>query len=115
MSGFINSLIENKEQVISLFFQHIGLTILAVIIAVIIGVPTGILIRKSEKISKPVLMLANVIQAVPSLALLGFLIPIIGIGSPPAVIMVILYSLLPIIKNTYTGISIISPETIECA
>lgn len=115
MSEFLQTFINNKSQIISLFFQHIGLTLLAVIIAVVIGVPTGIAIRRSEKISKPVLMVANVIQAVPSLALLGFLIPVIGIGSPPAIIMVVLYSLLPIIKNTYTGISNINPDTIECA
>lgn len=57
-----------------------------------------------EKMIKPVLGAANAVQAIPSLALLGFMIPILGIGSKPAVFMVILYSLLPIIKNTYTGI-----------
>lgn len=115
MTGLIQTFVNNKSQIFSLFFQHIGLTLLAVVIAVIIGVPTGILIKRSEKVARPVLMLANVIQAVPSLALLGFLIPLIGIGSPPAIIMVVLYSLLPIIKNTYTGISNISPDVIESA
>lgn len=115
MTNFFETLFNNKDQIFSLFIQHIGLTVLAVILAVLIGVPTGILITKSEKLSKPILVLANVIQAVPSLALLGFLIPIIGIGSPPAIIMVVLYSLLPIIKNTYTGLSSINPDIIESA
>ncbi|MEG0641623.1 MAG: ABC transporter permease/substrate-binding protein, partial [Clostridium sp.] len=115
MTTFIETLTSNGNQIFTLFFQHIGLTVLAVLLAVLIGVPTGIFITKSEKLSKPILMLANVVQAVPSLALLGFLIPVIGIGSTPAIIMVVLYSLLPIIKNTYTGLSSISPDAIECA
>ena len=115
MTSFISALLDNKSQIITLFIQHLGLTILSVILAVIIGVPLGISITKSEKISKPVLLIANGIQAIPSIALLGFLIPFIGIGSPPAVIMVVLYSLLPIIKNTYTGLSNINPDTVECA
>lgn len=115
MMDFINVLIDSKEQIFTLLMEHIQLTILSVIIAIAIGVPLGILITKSEKIAKPILMIANVIQAVPSLALLGFLIPITGIGSIPAIVMVILYSLLPIIKNTYTGLSNISPDVIEAA
>ncbi|MDI9210662.1 ABC transporter permease/substrate-binding protein, partial [Clostridium butyricum] len=58
---------------------------------------------------------ANLVQAIPSLAILGFLIPVVGIGSVPAIIMVVLYSMLPIIKNTYTGISNINPDMIESA
>lgn len=115
MTNFITTLIDNKSQILTLFIQHLGLTILSVILAVLIGVPLGISITKSEKLSKPILLIANAVQAIPSIALLGFLIPFIGIGSPPAVIMVVLYSLLPIIKNTYTGLSNINPDTIECA
>lgn len=59
--------------------------------------------------------MANVIQAVPSMALLGFAIPILGIGTVPAVVVVVLYSLLPIIKNTFAGIHGISPEMVEAA
>ncbi|MEF9934129.1 MAG: glycine betaine ABC transporter substrate-binding protein [Clostridium sp.] len=113
--NLINSFISNIDQIGSLFIQHIGLTLIAVVIAVIVGVPIGILITKNEKLSKSVIMVANTVQAVPSLALLGFLIPLLGIGSVPAIVMVVLYSLLPIIKNTYTGIMSISPDIIECA
>ena len=59
--------------------------------------------------------MTNVIQAVPSLALLGFLIPFIGIGSTPAIVMVVLYSLLPIVKNTYTGLTNIDGDILEAA
>ena len=59
--------------------------------------------------------LANIIQAIPSMALLGFMIPLLGIGTKPAIVMVILYSLLPIIKNTVTGLDNINGETLEAA
>ena len=113
--NFLTYLIENKEQVIMLLLEHINLTVLSVALAIMIGVPLGILISHFSKINKPVMMLANIIQAVPSMALLGFLIPFLGIGVVPSVFMVVLYSLLPIIKNTFTSISGINPQVIEAA
>lgn len=112
---FIKYIIENKEQVFLLTIEHIQLTIMAVGLAILIGVPLGILISYVKKLNKPVLGTTNVIQAIPSMALLGFMIPIVGIGTPPAVVVVILYSLLPIVKNTYTGIQNINPQTLEAA
>ncbi|WP_236907166.1 ABC transporter permease subunit [Clostridium perfringens] len=64
---------------------------------------------KGQILRKPILGFVNLVQAVPSMALLGLLIPILGIGSTPAIFMVVVYSLLPIVKNTYTGISGIDP------
>ena len=88
----------NVTEIIQRVFQHLELTVLAVGLAILIGVPLGILISYIKKINMPVLGAANIIQAIPSLALLGFLIPFLGIGFKPAVFMVVLYSLLPIIK-----------------
>lgn len=115
MQGFIDFIVSRKEQIAELLLQHIGLTILAVLISIAIGVPLGILITRVKRLSKPILGVANVVQAVPSLALLGFLIPALGIGSKPAIVMVVLYSLLPIIKNTYTGLININPDMLEAA
>lgn len=115
MRSFIDFVIERREQLGTLFLEHVQLTLLAVFIAVVVGVPVGILIAKSKNLAKPVIGVANVVQAVPSLALLGFLIPFLGIGSKPAIVMVFLYSLLPIIKNTYTGLTNINPDTLEAA
>jgi osmoprotectant transport system permease protein len=75
----------------------------------------GIAITRVKSLSKPIIGFANLVQAIPSLALLGFLIPAVGIGSKPAVIMVVLYSLLPIIKNTYTGLTNIDNDILEAA
>ncbi|MBW9146032.1 ABC transporter permease subunit [Clostridium sp. CM027] len=111
--SFKDFVVSRQSQIIDLTLQHIELTVFAVVIAIIIGIPLGILISRVKKLSGPVIGLANLIQAIPSLALLGFLIPILGIGSTPAILMVFLYSLLPIIKNTYTGLMNINPDVIE--
>jgi len=110
---FKDFVVSRQAQIVNLTIQHIQLTVLAVILAIIVGVPLGILITRVKKLSAPVIGFSNLIQAVPSLALLGFLIPILGIGSAPAILMVFLYSLLPIIKNTYTGLVNINPDVIE--
>ncbi len=104
-----------RNQVLDLFVRHIQLTLIAVCIAVLIGVPIGILISRVKALNKPIIGTVNVIQAIPSLALLGFLIPFLGIGTPPAIFAVVVYSLLPIIKNTYTGLNNINSETLEAA
>ncbi|MBR3887681.1 MAG: ABC transporter permease subunit [Clostridia bacterium] len=113
--NLINYISENYEQILSLLLEHIELTLLSVILSILIGIPVGILISYVKKLGKPILGLTNVIQAIPSMALLGFMIPFLGIGTLPAIVMVILYSLLPIIKNTYTGIKNINEQTIEAA
>lgn len=115
MSDFYNYLSTNYEQILNLLGQHIYLSIISVLVAVIVGIPLGILISRQPKLSKPIIGTTNVIQAIPSLALLGFLIPFIGIGSAPAIVMVVLYSLLPIVKNTYTGLTNIDPDILEAA
>lgn len=112
---FINFVIDRKEQIVSLIIEHIQLTLIAVLLAIIIGVPLGIFITRKQSLAKPIIGFANLIQAVPSLALLGFLIPILGIGSKPAILMVLLYSLLPILKNTYAAISNLNKDTMEAA
>ena len=112
---FLEYIGNNIDQIISLLIEHIELTFLSVLLAIVIGVPIGILISYVKKINKPVLGIASVIQAIPSMALLGFAIPFLGIGTTPAIVMVVLYSLLPIIKNTFTGISNIDSNMIESA
>ncbi len=106
---------DNSSQLLNLLIEHIQLTATAVGIAILIGVPLGILISYVRVLSKPIIGVANVVQAIPSMALLGLAIPLLGIGVLPSVFMVTLYSLLPIIKNTYTGIANIDPELVEAA
>lgn len=115
MAGFLSYLFQNKEQILTLLLEHIKLTSVSVGLAILIGMPLGIGISYIKKMNKPVLGIASVIQAIPSMALLGFAIPFLGIGETPAIVMVVLYSLLPIIKNTTTGIDNINKEMIEAA
>ncbi|GAA0711470.1 glycine betaine ABC transporter substrate-binding protein [Paraclostridium ghonii] len=113
--NLLNDFIQNKEQIITLLIEHIYLTIISVGCAILIAIPLGIIISYKKKLSKPILSIANIVQAIPSMALLGFLIPFLGIGKLPAIVTVVMYSLLPIIKNTYTGLESINPSTLEAA
>jgi osmoprotectant transport system permease protein len=108
-------LLHNRTEVFQLTLEHLFLVGLSTGIAVLIGVPLGILLTRWPRLSKPVLGFANVMQTVPSLALFGFLIPlniylfhvriIGGIGARTAIVALVLYALLPIIRNTFTGIN----------
>jgi osmoprotectant transport system permease protein len=94
---------------------HIGLTCISLLIAVVIGLPLGIWIARQSKAAWPVLGIAGVLQTIPSIALLGFMIPLLGIGALPAITALFLYALLPIIRNTYTGITGVDPSVTESA
>lgn len=105
-----------SEEVLNLTLEHLFLVALATGAACAVGIPVGILLTRWPALSKPVLAAANVLQTIPSLALFGFLIPLLGsygIGRLPAVIALFLYSLLPIIRNTFTGISQVDPAVRE--
>jgi len=108
----------NWSELLLLVRQHVVLVFSAILIAVIIGVPTGILLTRHRALGGPVLGIANVMQTIPSLALFGFLIPlpfIGGIGARTALVALVLYSLLPIIRNTVTGILGVEPSVREAA
>ena len=109
-------MLSNFPEVLRLTLEHVGLVAVSTLIAILIGVPLGILMTRRPALSKPVMTFANVIQTVPSLALFGFLIPIPvlgGIGARTAIVALLLYSLLPIIRNTFTGISGVDPAVRE--
>ncbi|MDB4905083.1 MAG: transporter permease [Mucilaginibacter sp.] len=95
--------------------QHVGLTFISLFIAVLIGLPLGIFITRQKQFSGPVLGIAGVLQTIPSIALLGFMIPVLGIGAKPAIAALLLYALLPIIRNTYTGIEGVDSAVKEAA
>lgn len=103
------------NQILSLLLQHMELTVISVCIAVVIGVPGGILLSAYKNIRRPVLIVVNACQAIPSLAFLGLLIPVSGIGTRTAVILVVIYALLPIIKNTCTGLMNLDEDMILTA
>jgi osmoprotectant transport system permease protein len=108
----------NWSELLTLIREHIALVFISILVAVVIGVPTGILLTRHRALRGPVLGIANVMQTIPSLALFGFLIPlpfIGGIGTRTALVALVLYSLLPIIRNTVTGIVGVEPSVREAA
>ncbi|HWX39551.1 MAG TPA: ABC transporter permease subunit, partial [Blastocatellia bacterium] len=112
----IEFFIRNRAEVLALTLQHLFLVAVATAAAAAVGIPVGILLTRRPRLSKPVLGIANILQTIPSLALFGFLIPVLGshgIGRVPAVIALFLYSLLPIIRNTFTGINGVDPGVRE--
>lgn len=107
---------QQRAEVFQLTVEHLLLVAASIVIAVAIGFPLGILLTRRPSMSRPILTFANVVQTIPSLALFGFLIPIPfigGIGPRTAIVALILYSLLPIIRNTFTGINGIDPAIRE--
>ncbi|EWG98762.1 ABC transporter permease [Halomonas sp. BC04] len=112
--------LDNLDLLITRTVEHIALVGVAVGIATLTGVPIGIAITKNERAARLVLYLASIIVTIPSIALFGIMIPVLsifghGIGYVPAVIAVLLYSQLPIIRNTYTAINNVNPALREAA
>src|SRR6266542_6611963 len=98
----------NWSDILSHIAQHLWLVFISISIAIVIALPLGVLITRRKRLRGPVLGIANVFQTIPSLALFGFLIPlpfIGGIGARTAIVALVLYALLPIVRNTYTGIT----------
>lgn len=104
-----------SDKLLNQTLQHIGLTFISLLLAIAVGLPLGILIARKRKLSGTVLGIAGVLQTIPSIALLGFMIPVLGIGAKPAIVALLIYALLPIIRNTYTGIIGIDKHIIEAA
>ncbi|MFS8540992.1 MAG: ABC transporter permease [Tissierellales bacterium] len=102
--SFINTTIERWPMVVDSILSHIRISIVSLIIAILVGVPVGIFITRYRKLASIIIKIVSVFQTIPSVALLGFMIPFFGIGSKPAIIALTIYALLPILQNTYTGI-----------
>ena len=117
MTGFLEFLRSDWPELLALTREHIFLVLVSTGLAILIGVPLGVLSTRVRSLQTPVLGFANIMQTVPSLALFGLLIPIsfIGIGARAAIIALALYALLPVIRNTVTGILGIDPKIREAA
>jgi osmoprotectant transport system permease protein len=108
--------LENREQILELTIEHLWLVGTSTLCAVLIGIPLGILSAHRPVWNKPVLGTANIIQTIPSLALFGFLLPVPWLGDRAdrlAILALTLYALLPVIRNTYTGIRGVDPAVLE--
>ncbi|SER83028.1 ABC transporter permease [Salipaludibacillus aurantiacus] len=120
MNGAFQYFMNNQDEVIALTLQHIQLVGLATVIAILIGVPIGIYLTTNDAVADVVLQIAAIIMTIPSIALFGLMIPVLsvinqGIGFLPALIALILYSQLPIIRNTYVAVQNVDPNMRDAA
>jgi osmoprotectant transport system permease protein len=111
-------ILEHRGEILSATLDHVTLVVIAMMIAILIGVPLGMLIVQRPTLRTIALGLASIFQTIPSLALFGFLIPIPfigGIGKRTAIVALVLYALLPILRNTFVGLTGIDPAVLESA
>lgn len=109
---------KNSDRCLDLTLEHVWIVFFSVFIATIIAVPAGILITRNDRLAEKVINTANILMTVPSIALFGLMLPFLsifgyGLGKVPAIIALVLYSQLPIIRNTYTGIKNVPQSLIE--
>lgn len=115
IQDIITLLNERSDFFINLVIEHLMISSIAIVIAIIIGGLIGIFVSEYKHSSKPVLGIINFLYTIPSISMLGFLIPFSGIGNTTAIIALSLYALLPMVRNTYTGISNVDKNIIEAA
>ncbi len=116
--SFLEFVAGRWSEILTLTLEHVVLVVISIVAGVLIAVPLGLAITRIPALSRPVLGFAGVIQTVPSLALFGLLIPlpfIGGIGSRTAIIALVLYALLPILRNTVTGVQQVDPAILDAA
>jgi osmoprotectant transport system permease protein len=109
-------IMQNHGQVLDLTLEHLWLVGLSTLLATVVGIPLGVVIARRPGLNKPVLAGANIIQTIPGLALFGFLLPVPWLGERAdrlVILALTLYALLPIIRNTYTGIRGVDPAVVE--
>ncbi|RAV20976.1 ABC transporter permease [Paenibacillus contaminans] len=113
MDLFLRYVGENWTDLLVLTFQHISMVVIGLLLALAVGIPLGVLASRSRRLAPVILTAANVIQVFPSLALLVLIMVVFGLGTTTVVIGLFLYSLLPIIRNTYVGLTQVNPALVE--
>lgn len=106
---------DQYSRILLLTWQHIYISMIAVLVTLIICIPLGIYLTKKEKLAPYVIGTANVFQTIPSIALLGFLIFLLGIGNKNAICALVMFAMLPVLQNTYIGIKGVSPALVQAA
>ncbi|WP_010624586.1 ABC transporter permease/substrate-binding protein [Companilactobacillus versmoldensis] len=115
MNTLMQTISAQHGEILNSLYEHIGISFISIIIAIVIAVPLAILLRNHRRWGEAMLQVTGIIQTIPSLALLGLLIPLVGIGTVPAVITLTLYGIMPLYQNTYSGLTNIDPNLEEAA
>ncbi|MCT4605666.1 MAG: ABC transporter permease [Marinisporobacter sp.] len=111
--GILNIFKSRGSDILLAIGQHVQITLTALFFSVLIAVPLGIFLTRHRKLADPVIGVTSIFQTIPSLALLGFMIPFLGIGRFPAIVALTIYGLLPILRNTYTGVIGVNKAAVE--
>ncbi len=111
----INTFLNRFDFFIQLLLEHIRISFISIFIAIAIGMLVGILISEFEKYTKFTLMTVNFLYTIPSISMLGFLIPFSGIGDTTAIIALTIYALLPMVRNTHAGLKNVNPTIVEAS
>lgn len=111
----IDFLINNSGEILTKSMEHLFIAAISLAFGILVAVPLGILLNKSKQAAKIVMAIASVLQTVPSFALLALMIPLFGVGKKPAIVSLFIYSLLPILRNTYLGIDGVNENLIDAA
>ena len=115
MQMLLRTMVSQRAEIFKSLYQHIGISFISLLIAMLIAIPLAILLRNHRRFGEVGLQIAGIIQTIPSLALLGLLIPIVGIGTVPAVVALTMYAIMPLYQNTYSGLTNIDPNLEEAA
>ncbi|TXK84006.1 ABC transporter permease [Paenibacillus sp. N3.4] len=110
---FVNTFITNKSIILTALWQHIYISLTALVISLLISIPLGIFLTRRKNIAGVAIGITGVFQTIPSIALFGFMLPFVGIGVKPTLIALVLYSLLPIVRNVYTGILEVNQSVVD--
>lgn len=108
-------IVTRKDFFLELLTEHLQISLISIVLAIILGLVIGVIISEYRKTSKIIMSIVNFIYTIPSISLLGFLIPLSGIGDTTAVIALTIYALLPMVRNTYAGLSNVNPLLLEAA
>lgn len=115
MRELLDTFNARSDQLLWALIEHIQLSFISLLIAAVIAIPLGIWLTKTKRLAEVIINITAVLQTIPSLAILGLMIPLFGIGKVPAVIALVIYALLPILRNTYTGIKNVDSSLLEAA
>ncbi|WP_286154893.1 ABC transporter permease [Bacillus sp. FJAT-27264] len=113
MNHFWNTLQEDWPVVVEKTLEHIELSLLSLALACLISIPFGIYLARHKRLANSVITVVSAVQTIPVLALFGFMVPVFGIGFKPALIVLTFYGILPVLQNTYVGITSVSPALTE--
>lgn len=113
MVEYVDFLIARWSDLLQLTIQHARIVAISMAIAIVIGIVTGTLITFNDRAASVVLWLAGISMTIPSIALFGLLIPVFGIGAPPVIFSLVLYSQLPLIRNTYIGLTEVDESSMK--